>query len=223
MKQEQQSLASGRQKAADSAAPQGKARQRLATQVAGQGRTSSRLDGPSSGVHKRKSTSIRWTVSEDCTDDRKVLDKRHSAFKKTYNRTTRVGSERSDPRLNGQRHSAALMLDQMADTRETQATSYWSFEEMSSFPQLLRSFGSNWQGIAKHMKTKTAVMVENYYMRKERENPTWSQIVAEARLKLSRGEKPPAPPAPTTESEDEGLVPISVIARRLMDNYSDPE
>lgn len=161
MKQEQQPLASGRQKAADSAAPQGKARQRLVTQVAGQGRTSSRLDGPSSGVHKRKSMSIRWTVSEDCTDDRTVLEKRHSAFNKTYNRTSRVRSERSHPRLNGLRPSAALMLDQMTDKRETQATSYWSVKEMSDFPQLLRSFGSNWQGIAKHMKTKTAEMVNS--------------------------------------------------------------
>lgn len=43
-------------------------------------------------------------------------------------------------------------------------------------------------------------------MLKEPENPTWSQIVAEAELKLSRGEKLPAPPAPTTEPENKGSV-----------------
>ncbi|ROV96139.1 hypothetical protein VSDG_04989 [Cytospora chrysosperma] len=161
--------------------------------------------------------SIRWTVSEDCTDDRTVLEKRHSAFNKTYNRTSRVRSERSHSRLNGLRPSAALMLDQMTDKRETQATSYWSVKEMSDFPQLLRSFGSNWQGIAKHMKTKTAEMVENYYMRKERENPTWLQIVVEARLKLSRGEKPPAPPAPTTEPD------IQALASESEDFYSESD
>lgn len=44
-------------------------------------------------------------------------------------------------------------------TPVTQATSYWSVAELSDFPQLLRSFGTNWQSIAQHMTTKTAVMV----------------------------------------------------------------
>lgn len=39
--------------------------------------------------------------------------------------------------------------------------------------------------------------MKNFYTRKERENPEWSQIVAEADEKLSRGEKLPAPPTPT--------------------------
>lgn len=44
-------------------------------------------------------------------------------------------------------------------TPVTQATSYWSVAELSDFPQLLRSFGTNWHSIAQHMTTKTAVMV----------------------------------------------------------------
>lgn len=41
----------------------------------------------------------------------------------------------------------------------TQASSYWSVPEANDFPQLLRSFGSDWQAIAVHMRTKTPVMV----------------------------------------------------------------
>lgn len=38
-------------------------------------------------------------------------------------------------------------------------TSYWSRPEQTDFPGLLRRFGSNWQAIAEHLKTKTPVMV----------------------------------------------------------------
>ncbi len=40
-----------------------------------------------------------------------------------------------------------------------QASSYWSVSEINDFPALLRSFGTDWQAIAAHMQTKTAVMV----------------------------------------------------------------
>lgn len=39
------------------------------------------------------------------------------------------------------------------------ASSYWSVAEMNNFPELLRSFGTDWQAIAQHMTTKTATMV----------------------------------------------------------------
>ena len=39
------------------------------------------------------------------------------------------------------------------------ASSYWSVAEMTNFPELLRSFGTDWQAIAQHMTTKTATMV----------------------------------------------------------------
>ena len=41
----------------------------------------------------------------------------------------------------------------------TQASSYWSVSESNDFPHLLRAFGSDWNAIAAHMGSKTAVMV----------------------------------------------------------------
>ncbi|MDA4131799.1 MAG: SANT/Myb-like DNA-binding domain-containing protein, partial [Thaumarchaeota archaeon] len=40
-----------------------------------------------------------------------------------------------------------------------QASSYWSVSESNDFPALLKSFGTDWNSIANHMQTKTAVMV----------------------------------------------------------------
>lgn len=44
----------------------------------------------------------------------------------------------------------------------TQASSYWSVSESNDFPHLLRSFGSDWTGIAAHMGSKTAVMASSH-------------------------------------------------------------
>jgi hypothetical protein len=41
----------------------------------------------------------------------------------------------------------------------SQASSYWSVSESNDFPQLLRSFGSDWNAIAAHMGSKTSIMV----------------------------------------------------------------
>ncbi|KAI0381560.1 hypothetical protein F5Y04DRAFT_254837 [Hypomontagnella monticulosa] len=79
----------------------------------------------------------------------------------------------------------------------TQASSYWSVPEANDFPQLLRSFGSDWQAIAIHMRTKTPVMIKNYYTRKKDAND-WQGIVEEADARKARGEKRPAPPAPSS-------------------------
>ncbi|KAI1471442.1 uncharacterized protein F4812DRAFT_178960 [Daldinia caldariorum] len=79
----------------------------------------------------------------------------------------------------------------------TQASSYWSVPEANDFPQLLRSFGSDWAAIATHMRTKTPVMVKNFYTRKKDTND-WQDIVKEADAKKLRGEKRPAPPAPSS-------------------------
>lgn len=46
----------------------------------------------------------------------------------------------------------------------TQASSYWSVSESNGFPDLLRSFGSDWTGIAACMGSKTAVMVSSVLM-----------------------------------------------------------
>lgn len=44
-------------------------------------------------------------------------------------------------------------------TPQQQASSYWSVAESQDFPQLLRSFGTDWTAIANHMQTKTPTMV----------------------------------------------------------------
>ncbi|KAK8038902.1 hypothetical protein PG993_007313, partial [Apiospora rasikravindrae] len=77
------------------------------------------------------------------------------------------------------------------------ASSYWSVPEMADFPALLGSFGSDWAAIANHMRTKTTVMVKNYYARKKGENPEWETMVTDAENAKSRGEKLPPPPTPT--------------------------
>ena len=40
-----------------------------------------------------------------------------------------------------------------------QTSSYWSVPEQNDFPALLRHFGTDWQGIAKHMTSKNHIMV----------------------------------------------------------------
>jgi hypothetical protein len=61
---------------------------------------------------------------------------------------------------------ATFNLAHQASERKapTQASSYWSVSESNDFPHLLRSFGSDWTGIAAHMGSKTAVMVSRYYI-----------------------------------------------------------
>ncbi|KAF4983130.1 hypothetical protein FZEAL_1397 [Fusarium zealandicum] len=81
----------------------------------------------------------------------------------------------------------------------TQASSYWSVSESNDFPHLLRSFGSDWTGIAAHMGSKTAVMVKNYFVRqKDQGKAEWETIVQDAERKKGRSEKLPDPPQPST-------------------------
>lgn len=56
-----------------------------------------------------------------------------------------------------------LAFDGGAERSRTpaQASSYWSVSETNDFPGLLRAFGTDWQAIANHMQTKTAVMVRS--------------------------------------------------------------
>ncbi|KAJ0120487.1 hypothetical protein J7T55_015216 [Diaporthe amygdali] len=74
----------------------------------------------------------------------------------------------------------------------------WIVAEMYDFPGLLRSFGSDWHGIARHMRTKTAAMVNTFYNNfASRGKPDWDPIVSEAKRKVQRGEKLPVPPTPS--------------------------
>ncbi|KAI0485641.1 hypothetical protein F4859DRAFT_389623 [Xylaria cf. heliscus] len=77
-----------------------------------------------------------------------------------------------------------------------QPSSYWSVPEAADFPSLLKSFGSDWAAIAAHMRTKTAVMVKNYYTRRK-DSTDWEAIVKEADDRRHRGEKRPPPPVLT--------------------------
>ncbi|KAK8134254.1 hypothetical protein PG984_006266 [Apiospora sp. TS-2023a] len=94
------------------------------------------------------------------------------------------------------------------------ASSYWSVPEMADFPALLGSFGSDWAAIANHMRTKTTVMVKNYYARKKGENPDWEGVVTEAENAKSRGEKLPAPPHAYSKRQE---------AIRHIDAYQSPD
>ncbi|KAJ3556342.1 hypothetical protein NPX13_g10156 [Xylaria arbuscula] len=78
-----------------------------------------------------------------------------------------------------------------------QPSSYWSVPEAAEFPSLLKSFGSDWAAIAAHMRTKTAVMVKNYYTRRK-DSTDWEAIVKEADDRKHRGEKRPPPPVLAT-------------------------
>ncbi|KAI0539338.1 hypothetical protein GGR58DRAFT_464693 [Xylaria digitata] len=78
-----------------------------------------------------------------------------------------------------------------------QPSSYWSVPEAAEFPSLLKYFGSDWAAIAAHMRTKTAVMVKNYYTRRK-DSTNWEAIVKEADDRKHRGEKRPPPPVLTT-------------------------
>ncbi|KAJ5496245.1 hypothetical protein N7463_008232 [Penicillium fimorum] len=68
-------------------------------------------------------------------------------------------------------------------------TSYWSVREQRDFEVLLSHFGRDFEGIARFMKTKTTLMVRNYFQRHvDSSRKDFEQIVAEAEIKKARGE-----------------------------------
>lgn len=108
-----------------------------------------------------------------------------------------------------------------------QTSSYWSVPEQNDFPALLQHFGTDWGAIAKHMTSKTHVMVyttvfqqwltvpldsnksrrvaniqtqvKNYFSRQVESGKmsTWEQIARDADDKKARGESTGPLPAPT--------------------------
>jgi len=119
-------------------------------------------------------------------------------------------------------------FDPQQDRRNVpQTSSYWSVPEVNDFPALLRHFGTDWQGIAKHMTTKTHIMVyqnlfhqwlivpldtnksrrvaniqtqvKNYYQRSvdSGKNREWEDIARDADAKRDRGEPTGPLPAAT--------------------------
>ena len=49
-------------------------------------------------------------------------------------------------------------LDQ-EERQSIRKSSYWSVPDQTSFPKLLSQYGTDWHAIAKHMTTKTHIMV----------------------------------------------------------------
>ncbi|OAQ97483.1 hypothetical protein LLEC1_02471, partial [Akanthomyces lecanii] len=109
-------------------------------------------------------------------------------------------SLRPEPPPPPQPAMATFNLSQSSQDRKaaTQASSYWSVSESNDFPLLLAAFGSDWNAIANHMGSKTAVMVKNYFVRqKDQTKPELEAIVQDADAKRMRGEKRPDPPPHT--------------------------
>ncbi|PWY78490.1 hypothetical protein BO94DRAFT_558822 [Aspergillus sclerotioniger CBS 115572] len=77
----------------------------------------------------------------------------------------------------------------------SQYSSYWSIAEQRDFPMLLSHFGRDFEGISNYMRTKTPVMIQNYFQRRvDSGNKDFEGIVAEAEAKKARGE--PTGPLP---------------------------
>jgi len=119
-------------------------------------------------------------------------------------------------------------FDQQERQNLQPTSSYWSVPEQTEFPELLRYFGTDWHGIAKHMTSKTHIMVyttvfqqwlivpsdsnrsrcvtniqtqvKNYYIRQVEsgQKAGWRVIAQDADDKKSRGESTGPLPAPTT-------------------------
>lgn len=90
-------------------------------------------------------------------------------------------------------------IDQPSTQKTVQQTSsYWSVPEQDVFSALLGHFGTNWHGIAKHMTTKTHIMVKNYYQRQvdNGKMKEWEIIAKTADEKKERGEPTGPLPAP---------------------------
>jgi hypothetical protein len=105
--------------------------------------------------------------------------------------------EKEDP------SQAQALKDVLSEPQVLESTqhmsSYWTVPEQSDFPALLRHFGTDWQGIANHMTTKSHIMVKNYYVRRvdSGKQRDWEQIAKEADRKRERGETTAPLPSPT--------------------------
>ena len=137
----------------------------------------------------------------------------------------------SQPFVDQERMGSAppMSFDAQQDRRSNpqQTSSYWSVPEQNDFPALLQHFGTDWGAIAKHMTSKTHVMVyttvfqqwlnvpldsnksrrvaniqtqvKNYFSRQVESGKmgTWEQIARDADEKKARGESTGPPPAAT--------------------------
>ncbi|KAL6237463.1 hypothetical protein BDW75DRAFT_238252 [Aspergillus navahoensis] len=94
-------------------------------------------------------------------------------------------------------------------------TSYWSVPEQRDFPALLAHFGRDFKRIADFMKTKTTVMVKNYYQRRiDSGSKEFYEIVRNAEEKKSRGQPTaPLPVSSVASKRRSEATPSAVIPR----------
>ncbi|KAG6986645.1 hypothetical protein G7Y79_00075g099170 [Physcia stellaris] len=117
-----------------------------------------------------------------------------------------INEEEEDPSTQGSRAGneagSSSVEDLDLDSLQSQSkdgppiSSYWSLPDQTNFNNLIHHFGTNWQAIADHMKTKTQTMVKNYYYRQvERgESKLIEQAALAADEKIKRGEDMGQPP-----------------------------
>ncbi|KAJ6034221.1 uncharacterized protein N7446_008969 [Penicillium canescens] len=98
-----------------------------------------------------------------------------------------------------------------------QPTSYWSVPEQRDFPALLAHFGRDFEGISGWMKTKTTVMVKNFYQRRlDSGHKDFELILTEAEEKKVRGELTGPLPIPSVAPKRRyEATPSSIIPRPL--------
>ncbi|KAH8697815.1 hypothetical protein BGW36DRAFT_379526 [Talaromyces proteolyticus] len=105
-----------------------------------------------------------------------------------------------------------------------QPTSYWSVPEVRDFPVLLAHFGMDYDGIAGFMKTKTPVMVRNYYQRKlDSGNHEFEEIVKVAEAKKMRGEPTGPLPTPNPAPKRRYEATPSAVTHRPLAPHTDVE
>ncbi|KGO54535.1 hypothetical protein PEX2_070680 [Penicillium expansum] len=98
-----------------------------------------------------------------------------------------------------------------------QPTSYWSVPEQRDFPALLGHFGRDFEGISAWMKTKTTVMVKNFYQRRlDSGQKDFESILTDAEEKKARGEATGPLPVPSVAPKRRyEATPSSIIPRPL--------
>ncbi|KAF3292970.1 hypothetical protein TWF132_004980 [Orbilia oligospora] len=104
------------------------------------------------------------------------------------------------PGAPGGRGRKAAQVDEDGVLIAPVTSSYWSVPETQDFPQLLASFGTNFEAIAEHLGTKTTTMVRNNYQRGCEQGKDYQRIAEEANRKIATGEVVPAPPPPILPS-----------------------
>ncbi|KAJ5737840.1 uncharacterized protein N7483_002965 [Penicillium malachiteum] len=98
-----------------------------------------------------------------------------------------------------------------------QPTSYWSVPEQRDFPRLLAHFGRDFEGISNFMKTKTTVMVKNYYQRRlDSGHKDFEEILMAAEDKKARGEPTGPLPVPSVAPKRRyEATPSAIVPRPL--------